>query len=304
MRYAVVGMGAVGGYYGSRLELDKQEVHFLVRSDCNHIMEHGFEVDSILGPYHLYNLSVYDDVTHMPPCDVVIVAMKTTQNRLLPRILAPLLKEDTMVILMQNGIGVEADVEKMIPGIKLVAGVAFINCIKAGPGRLIHKGFGHLSLADYNCGDEEKIRAVAEDFCHARVPTQIAPYLDTRWRKNILNMATNGMTVKYRCQCDELVSSPERSREVRALLLEGIWAAKACGVESFGEELADELMETTGKTHFATSMRYDFDHGLPLEIEYMYSRPIEEALRHGCNMPMMRQLEQDLLHVYDGHGRR
>lgn len=291
-------MGAVGGYYGSRLALAGQEVHFLVRSDYNHIKDHGFEVDSILGPYLMHTLSIYDDVNKMPACDVVIVAMKTTQNRLLAKLLPPLLKEDTMVILMQNGIGVEADMEKMFPGLSLVAGVAFINCVKVGPGKLSHKGFGYLSLADYNCGDEEKILAVAEDFRNARVPTQIAPYLETRWRKNILNMATNGLTVKYLCQCDELVSTPERCQEVRELMMEGIRAARACGAEAIEDELADQLMETTGKTHFATSMRYDYDHGLPMEIEYMYSHPIAEALRHGCDVPKLRQLEQDLLHMY------
>lgn len=297
MKYAVIGMGAVGGYYGSRLAESGQEVHFLAHGDYNHIKEHGFKVDSILGPYLMYTLSVYDDVNQMPACDVVIVAMKTTQNRLLPQLLRPLLKEDTMVILMQNGIGVEADVAAMFPGIGLVAGVAFINCVKVGPGELTHKGFGHLSLADYNCGDKEKLLAVAEDFRHARVPTQIAPYLETRWRKNILNMATNGLTVKHHCQCDELVSTPSRLEEVRALMMEGIQAARACGAEAIGDELADQLIETTGKTHFATSMRYDYDHGLPMEIEYMYSRPIAEALRHGCDIPNLRQLEQDLLHI-------
>ena len=117
MKYAVIGMGAVGGYYGSRLAESGQEVHFLAHGDYNHIKEHGFKVDSILGPYLMYTLSVYDDVNQMPACDVVIVAMKTTQNRLLPQLLRPLLKEDTMVILMQNGIGVEADVAAMFPGI-------------------------------------------------------------------------------------------------------------------------------------------------------------------------------------------
>lgn len=295
MRYAVIGMGAVGGYYGSRLFAAGRDVHFLARSDYDYVKEHGLWVDSYLGAYQAENMNVYDDVRKMPACDVVIVAMKTTQNHLLPRLLPPLIKENTLVVMMQNGIGVEADVERMLPGVKLAAGVVFINCVKDGPGRLIHKGFGHLALADFNCGDKQRLLAVAEDFRGAMVPTQITEYYETRWRKNILNMATNGMTVKYRCQCDELVLDPTMREEVRGLLMEGIAAARACGVEAIGEELADQLLETTGKTHFATSMRYDFDHGLPMEIEYMYSRPIAEALRKGCDVPMLRELEQLLI---------
>ena len=295
MRYAVIGMGAVGGYYGSRLHQSGQEVHFLVRSDYCHIKDHGFEVDSYMGPYHIHDMNLYSDVHAMPECDVVIVAMKTTQNHLLPSLLAPLLKADTLVILMQNGIGVEADMQRWIPEVKLAAGVAFINCVKEGSGRLVHKGFGHLSLADYSSNDPERLLSVADAFCQSQVPTQIADYKETRWRKNILNMATNGMTVKYHCQCDELGLDPDRSQEVRTLLIEGINAARACGATAIDDQLADQLMETTAKTHFATSMRYDYDHGLPMEIEYMYTRPISEAQQHGCKVPNLKQLEQDLL---------
>lgn len=290
-------MGAVGGYYGSRLAAAGHDVHFLMRSDYSHVRSHGFEVDSYMGPYHLQQPKVYDDVNGMPACDVVLVAMKTTQNHKLPELLSPLLKDNTLVILLQNGIGVEADVERMFPGVKLAAGVAFINCMKDGPGRLIHMGFGHLTLADYNCGDQERLLAVAADFRNSQVPTQLADYRETRWRKNILNMATNGLTVKFNCRCDELISNPDRCQEVRTLIIEGIQAARACGAENIGDELVDQLIETSSRTHFATSMKYDFDHRLPMEVEYLYTRPIQEAMKHGCSLPHMKQLEQYLLHI-------
>lgn len=295
MRYAVIGMGAVGGYYGSRLFTAVHDVHFLLRSDYDHVKKHGFEVNSILGPYHIYGMDIYDDANQMPPCDVVIIATKTTQNQHLKKLLPPLLKDDTLVILMQNGIGVEADVEQMFPGIQLAAGVAFINCVKDGPGHLLHKGFGHLTLANYNCTNTARLQTVAEDFLKARVPTQIADYNETRWRKNILNMATNGMTAKHNCLCDELISNPFTCQEVRCLLTEGVKAAKACGVVNIDFDLVEQLITTTSKTHFPTSMKYDYDHNLPMEVEYIYTRPIEEALKHGCEMPHTKQLEQDLL---------
>lgn len=53
MRYAVIGSGAIGGYYGGRLAQSGQEVHFLLRSDYDYVKTHGLQVDSCDGSFHL-----------------------------------------------------------------------------------------------------------------------------------------------------------------------------------------------------------------------------------------------------------
>ena len=116
MRYGVIGVGAIGGYYGSKLAYSGQEVHFLSHSDYQFVKERGMQVDSCDGSFHLDQVNVYQNSADMPKCDVVIVGLKTTNNNLLPDLLPPLLHERTVVVLIQNGIGVEADVQKMFPG--------------------------------------------------------------------------------------------------------------------------------------------------------------------------------------------
>lgn len=294
MKYAIIGMGAVGGYYGSRLAQHGHDVHFLLRSDYETVLHYGLFMDSYMGSYQLSNLNVYNDVHLMPACDVVFVCLKTTANTSLPSLLAPLLKSDTVVILVQNGIGVEADVQKMLPQVHLAAGVAFINCAKSGAGRIIHRGFGHITLCNYNCADATILHRVAADFESSLVPAQVSDYGDTRWRKNILNMATNGVTVLLDARCDELISAPSSCQLVRDLMLEGVRAAQACGVTTIHDDYVDQLIESTGRTVFATSMKYDFDHHQSMEIEYMYTRPIAMAESHGCSLPRLRMLEQQL----------
>lgn len=297
LKYALIGMGAVGGYYGSKLALAGHDIHFLLRGDYGHVRSHGYSVDSVKGSYHLDDLNIYSSSSQMPECDVVLVAMKTTSNHLLPELLKPLLKANTLVVLMQNGIGVEADVEKMIPGIQLAAGVAFINCAKTGPGEILHKGYGHVTLCDYSLKHPEVLSQVAADFEGAGVPALVADYAESRWKKAILNLATNGMTVVHNCRCDELISNPETCAVVKALMLEGIRVANACGVVALTPELADKMIATTGTTHFATSMKYDFDHHLPMEIEYLYSTIIREADAHAIAVPELKKLERMLKEI-------
>src|SRR3954447_13589664 len=75
--YTVVGVGAIGGYYGARLHQAGFDVRFLARSDADHVRQHGLRVDSPEGDAVL-DVDVYDDPDAIPPSDTVIVAVKTT----------------------------------------------------------------------------------------------------------------------------------------------------------------------------------------------------------------------------------
>ena len=139
MNYAIIGTGGIGGYYGSRLAQSGR----------------------------------YDDARDMPKCDVVLVCLKTVNNHLLESLLPPVVRDDTLVVLIQNGIGVEQDVQEMFPGLQLVAGLAFICSAKAGPGRIDHQCVDEArrrqSSAD---GDRVSVHASAPNrprsrFCHA-----------------------------------------------------------------------------------------------------------------------------------------
>ena len=130
MKYAVIGTGAIGGYYGCKLAHSGQEVHFLLHNDYEYVKENGLQVDSCDGSFHLPKVNAYHTTADMPQADAVLVCLKSTRNHLLQDLLAPLLHEQSMVVMIQNGIGVEQDVEKMFPGIQLVAGLAFICSAK------------------------------------------------------------------------------------------------------------------------------------------------------------------------------
>ncbi len=139
MKYAIIGTGAIGGYYGGRLANAGHEVHFLLHSDYDHVREHGLQVDSCNGSFHLPHPHVYRSTAEMPQVDVVIVALKTTRNHLLANLLPPLLRPDTLVLLIQNGIGPEPDLQQTFPDLYLAAGLAFICSAKTEPGRVNHQ---------------------------------------------------------------------------------------------------------------------------------------------------------------------
>ena len=208
MNYAVIGTGGIGGYYGSRLAQHGHDVHFLLHSDYAFVKEHGLQIDSCAGSFHLDRPAIYCDAHDMPKCDVVLVCLKTVNNHLLESLLPSVVRNDTLVVLIQNGIGVEQDVQEKFPGLQLAAGLAFICSAKAGPGRIDHQCYGHINFGDYSCRDADALRRVADDFNASGVQAGIVEYNEARWKKAVWNMPFNGMTVALGTQTDMLLCKP------------------------------------------------------------------------------------------------
>ena len=207
MKYGIIGTGAIGGYYGAKLAHAGQEVHFLLHSDYEYVKQHGLQVDSCDGSFHLDDVNAYQRPEDMPVCDVVLVCLKSVNNSKLPALLPPLLHDRTLVVLIQNGIGVEEDVQKMFPDVQLAAGLAFICSAKTQPGIVSHQCYGSINLADYSCRDEALIQAVVDEFREAGIETGLVEYHEARWKKAVWNMPFNGMTVALHTQTDLLLKN-------------------------------------------------------------------------------------------------
>ena len=288
-------MGAIGGFYGAKLAHAGKEVHFLSHSDYQYVKERGLQVDSCDGSFHLPQINAYGAASDMPKCDVVLIGLKTVNNHLLPELLPPLLKEDTLVVLIQNGIGVEEDVQKMFPEVQLAAGLAFICSAKTEPGRVNHQCYGYINIGNYSCKQQEKIDEVVDDFRKAGVDANEVEYLEARWKKAVWNMPFNGMTVALNTQTDILLQHPSTLQLIKDQMMEVIEAAQAYGVKNIDESFAEKMIyNTVHMTPYSPSMKLDFDFKRPMEINYLYTRPIEKAREAGYQMRKLEMLEQEL----------
>ncbi len=300
MKYAIIGTGAIGGYYGARLAQSGKEVHFLLHSDYEYVCQNGLQIDSCDGAFHLDRINAYNNTQQMPECDVVIVGLKTINNHLLPTLLPPILKSDTIVVLIQNGIGVESDVQQMFPNVQLVAGLAFICAAKTRAGHISHQSLGRINLAPYSCRDEGRFAEIIRDFEQAGIPAHPAEYHEARWKKAVWNMPFNGMTVALNTQTDLLLDNPHTQQLIHRQMLEVIGAARACGVTHIDETFADKMIKMTRQMPpYSPSMKLDYDFHRPMEIAYLYRRPISEAASHGYAMPCLSMLEAELTFLED-----
>ena len=294
MRYGVIGSGAIGGYYGGRLAKAGQEVHFLFRSDYEYVKKNGLQVDSCDGSFHI-QANAYNNTADMPQCDVVLVCLKSVNNDKLKKLLPPLLHPRTLVVLIQNGIGVEEDVQRDFPGVQLAAGLAFICSAKTEHGRVNHQCYGSINLANYSCQDEALMQAVVSEFREAGIETGLVEYHEARWKKAVWNMPFNGMTVALHAQTDELLKHPATRQLIREQMMEVVGAARALGVNGVDEAFVDKMIRMTDEmTPYSPSMRLDYDFHRRMEIYYLYTRPIETARKAGFRMSKLEMLEAEL----------
>lgn len=302
MRYGIIGMGAIGGFYGGKLAHSGQEVHFLSHSDFQYVKENGLQVDSCDGSFHIDDIHAYQHPQDMPKCDVVIVGLKTTNNHLLSHLLPPLLHERTVVVLIQNGIGVEADVQQMFPQVPLIAGLAFICSAKTEPGRVNHQCYGSINLANYSCRDESLFQTILNDFTNAGIAAASVPYDEARWKKAVWNMPFNGMTVALNTRTDLLLKNSSTRQLIRDLMMEVVEASRALGVTGVDEAFVEKMIDMTDHmTPYSPSMKLDFDFHRPMEIYYLYTRPIEIARQAGYRMRKLEMLEAELRFLQEAY---
>ncbi|NDV79350.1 putative 2-dehydropantoate 2-reductase [Dysgonomonas sp. 511] len=296
LKYAVIGTGAIGGYYGGRLANAGKDVHFLFHSDYEYVKQNGLKVDSVNGDFHISQLKAYNNTKDMPECDIVLVGLKSTNNSLLKEMLPPLLKKDTLVILIQNGLGLEEDLQKDFPELYIAGGLAFICSSKIGKGHIAHMDYGKVNIGSYSCPDQGLIDKVISDFRESGIDAQNVDLKSARWMKLVWNIPYNGMTVVLNTRTDLLMENQATEGLIRNMMLEVIRAANNTGLkQEIPESYADEMLEMTRKmTPYSPSMKLDYDARRPLEVEYIYSRPVLEAKRVGVEMTRVAMLEKQL----------
>ena len=108
-------------------------------------------------------------------------------------------------------------------------------------------------------------------------------------------MPFNGLTVALDAQTDQLLAHPATEQLVRDLMMEVVGATRALGVEHVDEPFVEKMMAMTRvMTPYSPSMKLDYDFHRPMEIEYIYSKPIAIAKEAGFHMAKLEMLEQQL----------
>ncbi|GJD18743.1 hypothetical protein RIVM261_036990 [Rivularia sp. IAM M-261] len=300
LSYAILGTGALGGFYGAKLQKSGKNVHFLLNSDYEYVSKHGLVIESKDGDFTLPQISAYNNVEKMPQCDVVVIALKTTQNHLLPQMLPPVVRDDGIVLVLQNGLAVEEEVAKIVGNVNIIGGLCFLCSNKVGAGHIRHLDYGQITLGGYandyqSTGVTHYMQQIANDFASAGISMELAEdLLLARWKKLVWNIPYNGLSVILDARTDELMSYVHTRQLVEQLMHEVALGSFSCGRIIPDSFIQTMLNYTINMKPYRTSMKIDYDERRPLEVEAIFGNPLRKAHLLGVNLPQISCIYQQL----------
>lgn len=294
-RIGIVGAGALGSYIGARLLAAGEDAHLLMRRGREAVAREGLTIEEADGSRtHVANIPVHGSAESLGPCDIVLVTLKTTANAQLPQLLAPLLRKDTLVLTLQNGLGNVEFLREQCGAQEVLGGLCFIGVVRASD-TLIRNSVpngGQVLLGDPDGCESTRLRAAADLLARAHIHVKTTADLsEALWRKLVWNVPFNGLTVAAGgVTCEVIVETPALAEAARGLMSEIQAAARTQGVEIEDDFLEKQLPFTAKLGPYAPSSLTDFRANRALEVEAIFGEPLRRGTATGTPMPLLGML--------------
>ena len=310
MKIAILGSGAVGGYYGARLSRAGHDVTFIARgAHLAAIREKGLEIRSpVLGDF-VAHARAEEDTTRVGVADLVMVAVKTYDNTTALPMLRPMLGPDTAVLTVQNGVDSPGEVAAVAGEEKTLGGTTYIATALEAPGLIVQTGdhrrivfgeaFGKLPRMS------DRVSRIHEAFAGADI--QSYPVEDGRvpiWEKFVFLAALAGFTGAARLPIGPVWGDGftkaqflEGCREIEAV-------ARAEGVP-VAADVVDRIVPYIDAIPgtMRSSLLIDLQQGKRIEVEALQGTVVRRGAARGVPTPIMSTL-YSVLKLHAGGDRR
>lgn len=266
-RVAVVGAGAVGGYFGGMLARAGAPVVMIGRAAfVDAAKKNGLFLDTLQFK-EVVRVEASTELAAVRGADVVLFCVKTTDTESTARRLAPLLSSSATLISLQNGVD---NAEKIrAAGIDALSAVVYVAASVPEPARVKHVGRGDLVVGPRNARTEN----VAALFERAGVPCRMSDNIDGElWTKLIWNCALNAISALGRAKYGQIAASEDARKVVENAVNEVLAVAAAArirlpGVEDLKAGLAGALQIAAQMSGAISSTGQDLIRGKRTEID-------------------------------------
>jgi 2-dehydropantoate 2-reductase len=309
VRVAIVGSGAVGGYFGAKLARSGQAVSFVARgAHLAAIRERGLQIRSpTLGDF-VVQAPAHDDPARIGPVDLVLFTVKAYDNASALDLLPPLVGDQTVVLTLQNGVDSSDEVAAKVGPTKVLGGTTYVATALEAPGLIVQTGV-HRSIIFGEVFDERgritpRVQAIADVMAPADVA--VTPVADGRvpiWDKFVYLAPFAGFTGAARLPIGPLWKDRQLQDMFYAAAREVAALAAAEGV-TLSPDRFDTLMEYMNNIPPTTrsSLLIDLEAGKRIEVEALQGAALRRAERHGIAMPIISTLYAVLRpHAGGGH---
>ena len=265
-----MGAGAVGSYLGARLAIAGAEVHLIARgAHLEALRERGLTIVAPDGDRSHHRLPATDDAAAIGPVDVVLFLVKSYDTEDAARRLAPLIREGTGVLSLQNGVDNEARIAEVVGREHVLGGSAYILAAIESPG-VVRSNRPRIVLGELEPGPpSERVTAFVELAQAGGIDAHASDDVRrVKWEKYVLLVAFSAMTAATQLTVGDIRASEAASAMLRSIMEEAWQVGRALGVP-----LADDLVDRQHQLVLAqrddegTSLRHDLLIGHRMELE-------------------------------------
>ena len=295
-RVAVVGAGAVGGYFGGMLARAGAHVTLIGRPVHVDVwMRDGLFLDAVTFQESI-PVEASTEISASRDADLVLVTVKTLDTEETARQLARHVRGDALVVSLQNGVD---NVERMRAAAALdpIGAVVYVASSMPSPGRVEHRGRGDLIIGDLpgRSGPlrDADVARVSAWFEAAGVPCRVSADIEADlWTKLITNAGLNAISAVVHATYGDIVAIPESRQTIRQVVEECVAVARASGVSLPAHDFAQSVMdfaERVGRVYASTAQ--DLDRGKRTEIDALNGF----VVRRGAELDVATPVNQALL---------
>ncbi|HEY5070124.1 MAG TPA: 2-dehydropantoate 2-reductase [Candidatus Acidoferrum sp.] len=245
---AVVGAGAVGGYFGGLLARAGAPVTMIGRpAFVDAVNKNGLFLDTLQFQENI-RVQASTEISAAAGADIILFCVKTTDNAATARQLAPLLTPGALVVSLQNGVD-NVEQIRAAANLEVLPAVVYVAASVPEPGRIKHVGRGDLTLGPKT----EKTERLATIFTRAGIPCRISDNIAGElWTKLLWNCALNAISALGRVKYGQIAASDDARQVVKSLVEEVFAVATAAGIRLVGVEDASAAL--AGAIKVATQM--------------------------------------------------
>ena len=286
----LLGAGALGVFFASKLAKAGAETAVVARSDYEAAKAHGYEVEdrgtvSRFQPGHVIRCAAECPFTP----DYILITSKVLPDADPARLTAGVpLSGSTVIVLIQNGIAIEEPIAALFPKQEILSCIAYLCASRPESGKVFNTGPGRLEIGSFPAGaPSPAAQRLAQLFIEGGAPCKLLENVqEARWRKLLWNVPFNPVSVLAGgADTGWLCDGAELEKLCRGLMDEVIAVAACEGITILPKEADDMMDYTRSLKPYNSSMLQDYLAGRPLEVEAILGNPLRIARKHGVPMP-------------------
>jgi 2-dehydropantoate 2-reductase len=304
MRIVVVGAGGTGGYFGGLLARAGQDVTFIARgAHLEALRARGLTVESKLAGTFTVPVAATDDPREVGPVDLILFCVKTYDTDTAAESIRPLVRPETMLISLQNGIDNEERIARAAGHSSGIGAVAYVVSAIKAPGVVAQTaGPGKIVLGELSGGASARAERLHDALQRAGIAVEVHPGIQVvLWQKFLFICAFSGVTAVTRLPIGTILADPVTDALFRGTSEEVEAVARAGGIGLPANCVEQALATAAAVEPWGRGSLYgDLAGGRRLELESLNGEVVRRGREHGIETPLNFAIYAALRPYVDG----